>query len=65
MAKKGKMDIYSWILSPEIRKAWKKEPPLSLLAQAVIIYRAYRPVEEKLWAILELYARAEMEEEKE
>lgn len=62
MAKKGKLDIYSWILSPEIRKAWKKESPLSLLAQAVIIYRAYRPVEEKLWAILELYARAETEE---
>lgn len=65
MAKKGKLDIYSWILSPEIRKAWKKEPPLSLLAQAAIVYRAYRPVEEKLWAILELYARAETEEEKE
>ncbi len=65
MTKKGEFDIYSWILSPEIRKAWKKEPPLPLLEQAAIIYQAYRAVEDKLRAISILYERAETEEEKE
>lgn len=57
-------DIYSWILSPEIREAWKKEPPLPLLEQAVIIDSAYRPVEEKLRVIAGLYVRAKTGEEK-
>ncbi|MCI9135701.1 MAG: hypothetical protein HFI31_16185 [Lachnospiraceae bacterium] len=59
------LDIYSWILSPEIRKAWRKEPPLPLLEQAAIVHPAYRPVEEKLEAIASLYARAVTKEEKE
>ena len=58
MAEKEKLDIYSWILSPEIRKAWKKNPPLPLLEQAAIIGPAYRPVEEKLWVISILYESA-------
>lgn len=61
---KNELDIYSWILSPEIRKAWRKEPPLPLLEQAAIIYPAYRPVEEKLKAIVGLYASAKTKEEK-
>ncbi len=65
MAGKEEPDIYSWILSPKIREAWRKEPPLSLTEQAAIIYLAYRPVEEKLRAITGLYARARTNEEKE
>lgn len=65
MAEKEKLDIYSWILSPEIRKAWKKNPPLPLLEQAAIIGPAYRPVEEKLWVISILYESAKTAEEKE
>lgn len=65
MAEKENLDIYSWILSPEIRMAWRKEHPLPLLEQAAIIYPAYRSVEEKLGAIVSLYARAGTSEEKE
>lgn len=65
MAEKETLDIYSWILSPEIRMAWRKKPPLPLLEQAAIIYPAYRPVEEKLGAITSLYADAKTKEEKE
>lgn len=65
MVGREELDIYSWILSPEIREAWKKEPPLPLLEQAAIIDSAYRPVEEKLRVIAGLYVRAKTGEEKE
>lgn len=59
------LDIYSWILSEEIREAWKKEAPLPLLEQAGIIYPAYRSVEDKLQALRTLLAQAGTEEERE
>lgn len=59
-----KFDIYSWILSQEIREAWRKQPPLPLLEQAGIIFPAYRSVEEKLEALTALLSQAETREEK-
>lgn len=57
-------DIYSWILSSEIRDWMKKRPPMPILTQANIVFCAYRSVEDKLQAMTWLLSRAE-EEEKE
>lgn len=57
-------DIYSWILSSEIREWMRKRPPMPILTQANIVFCAYCSVEDKLQAMTWLLSRAE-EEEKE
>lgn len=63
MGKDEAFDIYSWILSPEIREWMRKRPPMSITDQATIVYHAYRSVEDKLQAMTWLLARAEEGEE--
>lgn len=64
MERKESFDIYSWILSSEIRDWMRKKPPMPVLTQANIVFCAYRSVEDKLQAMTWLLSRAE-EEEKE
>ncbi|MEY8336975.1 hypothetical protein AALB16_02955 [Lachnospiraceae bacterium 62-35] len=60
-----KFDIYSWILSQEIREELKKKPALSIMDQAEIVYNAYRSVGDKLGAFTCLLNRAETKQERE
>jgi len=57
-------DIYSWILSPEIREYLRGHYHPDLLEKQALIRSAYRPVEEKLSALQELRREAETEEER-
>lgn len=63
MGKDEAFDIYSWILSPEIREWMRKRPHMSITDQATIVYHAYRSVEDNLQAMTWLLARAEEGEE--
>ena len=65
MGRESSFDIYSWILSLEIREWLKKKPPLPLLEQAKIVYKAYRSAEDKLQAMTLLLDMAKEEEERE
>ena len=40
-------DIYSWILSPEVREHLRKTYPLSTLDKTRLICGAFRSIEEK------------------
>lgn len=55
-------DIYSWILSPEIREYLRGNYKPDLMERQALIRSAYRPVEEKLSALQELLREAETEE---
>lgn len=57
-------DIYSWILSPEIREYLRKHYKPDLMEQQALICGAYRPIEEKLSALQTLCGEAESEEER-
>ena len=65
MGREYSFDIYSWILSLEIREWLKKKPPLPLLEQAKIVYKAYRSAEDKLQAMTLILDMAKEEEERE
>lgn len=57
-------DIYSWILSPEIREYLRGHYKPDLMEQQALICGAYRPIEEKLYALQTLCGEAETEEER-
>ena len=62
---RAEFNIYDWILSKEIREYWKKKPPLPPGEQAQIIFTAYRPIEDKLQALMEILEKAGECEERE
>ncbi len=62
---RAEFNIYDWILSKEIREDWKKKPPLPPGEQAQIIFTAYRPIEDKLQALMEILEKAGECEERE
>lgn len=57
-------DIYSWILSPEIREYLRGNYKPDLMERQALICGAYRPIEEKLSALQTLCGEAESEEER-
>lgn len=54
-------DIYSWILSPEIRDYLRGNYRPTLMERQAMIRGAYKPIEEKLSALQELLGEAETE----
>lgn len=56
-------DIYSWILSPEIREYLRGRCRPDLLEKQALIRSAYRPIEKKLSALQKRLREAETEEE--
>lgn len=57
-------DIYSWILSPEIREYLRGNYRPTLMEQQALIRGAYKPIEEKLSALQELLGEVETEEDR-
>ena len=57
-------DIYSWILSPEIRDYLRGNYRPTLMERQAMIRGAYKPIEEKLSALQELLGEAETEGER-
>ena len=53
-------DIYSWILSPEVREHLRKTYPLSTLDKTRLICGAFRSIEEKETALRALLEEAEV-----
>ena len=58
------IDIYSWVLSPEIRDYLRTARPLTTKEKVEIIDDGYHSVEEKYAAITSLLRRAENEDDK-
>lgn len=58
-------DIYSWILSPEVREHLRKTYPLSTLDKARLICGAFRSIEEKETALRALLEEVEPGEDRE
>lgn len=58
------IDIYSWVLSPEIRDYLRTARPLTIEEKAEIIDGGYRSVEEKHAALTILLQEAEREDDK-
>lgn len=56
-------DIYSWILSPEVREYLRGNYRPPLMEQQALIRSAYRPIEEKMSALQELCSEAKTEED--
>lgn len=57
------VNVFSWILSPEIREYLREHYRPNLMEKQALIRSAYRPVEEKLAALQELLHEAETEED--
>ncbi len=57
-------DIYSWVLSPEIRDYLRTARPLTTVEKVEIIDSGYRPIVEKYAALTSLLRRAENEDDK-
>ena len=58
-------DIYSWILSPEVREHLRKTYPLSTLDKTRLICGAFRSIEEKETALRALLEEVEPGEDRE
>lgn len=57
-------DIYSWIMSPEIREFWRKNYQPTVMERLELIRGAYRPMEERLDALCALLKEAKTRRER-
>ncbi len=58
------MDVFDWILSPEIREFWRKNYRPTVMERLALIRGAHRPMEERLDALCALLKEAETRRER-
>ena len=59
-----KLDVYDWVLSPEVRDYMRTARPLTIEEKADIIDSGCRPITDKYAALTDLLRKAEREEDK-
>jgi hypothetical protein len=59
-----KLDVYDWVLSPEVRDYMRTARPLTIEEKADIIDSGCRPITDKHAALTDLLRKAEREEDK-